>query len=92
MCSHTKDLKNVQSYKEPLVQRSFIQSGPKVLHRAIFTLLPLKHCHLLNLKKLCCHSRHKCRFYLQTKQLTEICFLSLDITKSSDPSKFTFAP
>jgi len=75
-----------------MVQRSFTQSGPKILHTAIFMLLLLKHCYLLNLKKLCCHSRRKCRFYLETKQLTEICFVSLEITKSSDPSKFTFTP
>ena len=36
--------------------------------------------------------RHKCRFYFQTKQLTKISFLSLNIIKSSDPSKFTFTP
>ena len=73
-------------------QRSFMHSGPKALHPAIFMLMLLKHCYLLNLKKLCCRSRHKCRFYLQTKQLTEVFFLSLNITKSSDPLKFTFIP
>jgi len=37
-------------YKGPLVvfQRFFTLSGPKVLHPAIFMLLLLKHCHLLN--------------------------------------------
>jgi len=75
-----------------MVHRVFMQSGPKVLHPVIFMLLLLKHCYLLNCKILCCHRRHKCRFYLQTKQLTEICFLSLDITKRSDPLKFTFRP
>jgi len=73
-----------------MVQRIFIPIGPKVFHPAIFMLLLLKRCYLLNCTKLCCHSRHKCRFYLQTKQLTEICFLSSDITKSSDSLKFTF--
>ena len=42
-------LLNGQSYKGPLimVQRSFMQSGPKVLHPVIFMLLLLKHCYLL---------------------------------------------
>jgi len=53
-----------------MAQRSFMQNGPNVLQPAIFMLLLLKNCYLINLKKLCCHSRHKCRFYLQTKQLT----------------------
>jgi len=34
-----------------MVQRTFKQSGPKVLHPAIFMLLLLKHCYLLNCKK-----------------------------------------
>ena len=74
-----------------MVQRTFMQSAPNVLHPAIFMLLVLKHCYLLNCKKLCCHLRNICRLYLQTKQLTEICFLSSDITKSSDPLKCTFS-
>jgi len=33
-----------------MVQGSFMQSGPKVLHPAIFMLLLLKHCYLLIVK------------------------------------------
>jgi len=35
-----------------MVQRSFMQSDPKVLHPAIFMLLLLKRCYLLNYIKL----------------------------------------
>ena len=33
-----------------MVQRSFMQSGPKILCPTIFMLLLLKHCYLLNCK------------------------------------------
>jgi len=33
-----------------MVEKLFMQSGPKVLHPDIFMLLLLKHCYLLNCK------------------------------------------
>jgi len=58
-------------------------------------LLLLKHCYLLNLKELknsAIIPDINVASICKPNQLTEICFQSLHVTKSSDPSKFTYTP